>query len=153
MIQEMDEWWWMGWVNLDESLGVSTTTLKVQTFGMSNKNGDRGRGTNNCSENINNERVEIGSENKSYHKPLHFIGGSQAMRFWMILGGLMRRPFFQGDGDPILSSIRAKKCHPFSVLGWPTIPSPKSLKHQWSLDDEASDYSGVMQMLIFVWVH
>ena len=73
-IQEMDEWW-MGWVNLDESLGGSTTTLKSRLWGCWATR--TGIGGEEPIMNINNERVEIGSENKSYHKPLHFIGGSQ----------------------------------------------------------------------------
>ena len=86
----------MGWVNLDESLGGSTT-LKSRLWGCWATR--TGIGGEEPIMNINNERVEIGSESKSYHKPLHFRSLledhkiSQAMGFWMILG--MRRPLFQ----------------------------------------------------------
>ena len=151
----------MGWVNLDESLGGSTT-LKSRLWGCWATR--TGIGGEEPIMNINNERVEIGSESKSYHKPLHFID-----LYWRITR--YHKPWdfgwfwewddpsfkiFQGDGDPFLSFFFMTKQG--GVPKKTQVPSPWN---RWSLDDEASDYSGVMQMLIFgkvyslssFWVH
>ena len=128
---------------------------------LSNKNGDRGRGTNNEHQQWKGRnwlrKQKLPQAIALYWSLLEDHKISQAMGFWMILG--MRRPLFQD------LSRRWWSLSQFFFMtkqgGVPKKTQVPSPWNRWSLDDEASDYSGVMQMLIFgkvyslssFWVH